>query len=260
MFTHFFKRKKIVVDCFTTNIDAHDVFPIQPAKKFYPLWWKKLPSSFSTETNSGVQMEQKTMKSCYGLSNHYRNGFILPLWSDLIVQTQADGLGNSYSYQYADMRSEIGVHPLDQMGLEFKSLVHVKLVSPWRIREKTGIEFIYMEPTWNYPGDLLIMSTPPGTIEYKYQHTSSVNMFLEKGRKYKFSAGRPMAHIIPITEKEVEVKCHLVSPGEMDNNIRRVMNHGFPFFHDGYAQKKKIKALLEKDTEARCPFNFRKEK
>lgn len=256
MFDIFIKRKKIVVDCFTVNVDAHDTFPIQPANRFYPAWWKRLPNSYPVETNHGVPIEQKTMKSCYGLLNHYKHGFILPLWSDLVVQTQADGLGNSYSYQYADNRSEIGVHPIDQMGKEFNSLVHVKLVSPWRIREKTGIEFIYMEPTWNYPGDLLTMSTPPGTIEYKYQHTSSVNMFLEKGRKYAFSAGRPMAHIIPLTDKEVELKCHLVSPAETDSSIRRVMHHGFPFFNDGYPQKKKRQMALEKDSK--CPFSFRK--
>lgn len=257
MFDIFIKRKKVVVDCFTSNIDAHDSFPIQPANKFYPNWWKRLPNSFPVETNNGVQFENKTMRSCYGLINHYKQGFILPLWSDLIIQTQADGLGNSYSYQYADQRSEIGVHPVDQMGKEFNSLVHVKLVSPWRIREKTGIEFIYMEPTWNQPGDLLTMSTPPGAIEYKYQHTSSVNMFLEKGRKYMFSAGRPMAHLIPLTEKELDLRCHLVSPLDLDKDIRRVMHQGFPFFTDAYVQRKKRKIALE---EPKCPFSFRKNK
>lgn len=253
MFDIFIKRKKIIVDCFTTNIDAHDTFPIMPASKFFPNWWKRLPNAFPIETEAGVQIENRTMKSCSGLINHYKNGFILPLWSDLVVQTQADGLGNSYSFQYADGHSNIGVHPLDQMGKEFESLVHVKLTSPWRIREKSGINFIYMEPTWSQPADLLIMSTPPGTIEYKYQHTSSVNMFLEKGRRYNFTAGRPMAHLIPLTEKEVEIKCHLVSPLEYDNDIRRVMHHGFPFFTDAYMQVKKRKKELEKD-KAQCPF------
>jgi hypothetical protein len=258
MFDIFIKRQKIVVDCFTENIHAHDAFPIQSANKFYPSWWKILPNTFPVESTTGVYLEQKTMKACYGLLNHYRHGFVLPLWSDLLLQTQADGLGNSYSYQYADMRSQIGVHPMDQMGKEFASLVHVKLVSPWRIREKSGIEFIYMEPTWNYPGDLLTMSTPPGTVEYKYQHTSSVNMFLEKGRKYKFSAGRPMAHLIPLTEKNVELRCHLVNPTDMDNDTRRVMHHGFPFFQDGYLQKKKHQKALEE--KSKCPFSFRKNK
>lgn len=258
MFDIFIRRKKIVVDCFTENIDAHDTFPMQLANKFYPAWWKRLPNEFPVETPNGVQLENKTMKACHGLISHYKNGFILPLWSDLIVQTQADGLGNSYSYQYADQRSAIGVHPTDQMGKEFSLLVHVKLVSPWRIREKSAVEFIYMEPTWNYPGDLLTMSTPPGTVEYKHQHTTNVNMFLEKGRKYMFSAGRPMAHLIPLTEKEIELRCHLVSPLEMNNDIRRVMHHGFPFFTNAYPQRKNRQIAL--DQESKCPFSLRKNK
>jgi len=257
MFTIFKKRKKIVVDCFTTHVDAHDTFPIQLTNKFYPNWFKRLPNAFPVETRNGVELENKTMKSCYGFINHYRKGFVLPLWSDVIIQTQSDAMGNNYSFQYADGHSEVGVHPMDQMGPEFSSLIHVKLVSPWRIREKTGVEFVYMEPTWSQPADLLTMSTPPGTIEYKYQHTSSVNMFLEKGRRYSFNAGRPMAHLIPLSDKEVELKCHLVSPLEMDNEIRRVMHNGFPFFNDGYPKKKKRQQQLEADAK-KCPFHIGK--
>jgi len=256
MFEFFTRKKKLVVDCFTTNIDAHDLFPIQLAHKFYPQWWRKLPSSFLVETTNGVQMDQKTMKACSGFINHYQKGFILPLWSDLIIKTQVDGTGNSYSYQYADGRSEVGVHPLDQMGSEFNSLVHVKLVSPWRIREKSGVEFIYMETTWNHPPDVLTMSIPPGTIEYRYQHTSSVNMFLEKGRQYNFKAGRPMAHIIPLSDKEIELKCHLVSESEINNDVRRVMHTGFPFFQNGYPEKKKFRKRVEESNK--CPFLFGK--
>jgi hypothetical protein len=115
-----------------------------------------------------------------------------------------------------------------------------------------------MEPTWNQPGDLMTMSTPPGTVEYKYQHTSSVNMFLQKGRKYTFNAGRPMAHIIPLTEKEIELKCHLVSPLEMDSEVRRVMHSSFPLFKNGYNEIKKRKKDLENNKT--CPFTFGKNK
>jgi hypothetical protein len=43
MFTFFHRRKKIVVDCFTTDAFAYDYAPITRGSKAFPDWWTKLP-------------------------------------------------------------------------------------------------------------------------------------------------------------------------------------------------------------------------
>lgn len=240
MFDIIFKRKTIVIDAFTASINAFDLFPIDDANKFLPDWWKDVPANFFAESKSGIGLKRTTIKSCTGFTNLYQNGFIMPLWSDLIIQTQ----GNQYSYQFADNISDIAFHGIEQLGKEFGHHVHVKIISPWKIREQKGIKFLYSEPTWNEPSDMLIQKTPPGLVEFKFQHTTHVNMFLSKGRRYEWLAGKPMAHIIPLTENKVELKTHLVGPTE----IMRVMHtSGFPFFNNGYVQSKKIK-------QNKCPW------
>jgi hypothetical protein len=129
MFSFFTRRKKIVVDCFTANPNAYDLFPIDKANKFHPDWWKRLPNRFVTESAGGIPLEQSTMKGCIGFKNLYSSGFVIPLWSDLKLQTH----GQNYSFQFADNISQIGFHPLEQLGTEFSQYTHVKLVSPWRI-------------------------------------------------------------------------------------------------------------------------------
>lgn len=239
MFDIFFKRKKIVVDAFTQNVNAFDLFPVESSNKFLPGWWKNLPANYFIENSNGISLKRTTLKSCVGFTNLYQNGFIIPLWSDLVIQTQ----GNIYSYQFADNVSNIAFHGIEQIGSEFTNHVHIKIVSPWKFREKSGIKFLYLEPTWNEPADMFIQKTPPGLVEFKYQHTTNVNIFLSNGRRYEWSAGKPLAHIIPMSDNEVEIKTHLVGEEE----IVRAMNSGFPFFNNGYIQSKKIK-------ENKCPF------
>jgi len=233
-------RKKITVDAFTVNVNAFDLFPIDTANKFLPNWWKKVPANFFSELQSGVSLKRTTIKSCVGFTNLYQEGFIMPLWSDLIVQTQ----GTNYIYQFADTVSNIAFHGIEQIGSEFSNHVHIKIISPWKIREKSGIKFLYTDPVWTEPSDMFTQVTPPGLIEYKYQHTTHINMFLQKGRRYEWSAGRPMAHLIPLTDKRIEIKTHLVGPNEL---MRVLHTGGWPFFTNGYVQTKNAK-------EGKCPF------
>jgi hypothetical protein len=243
MFDIFFKRKKIVVDAFTANVTAYDLFPIQKAVKFVPDWWKKVPPSYyDDEQGNGLAIRRASMKTCAGFLDLYKTGFILPLWSDLTIQSQ----GTEYQYQFADATSNVSFHSTEQIGPEFMKYMHVKLLSPWRIREKTGIQFLYSQPSWNEPQELMYHTTPPGIIEYKYQHTTNVNMFLTKGRRFDWSAGRPMAHIIPLTEHDVDLKVHCVGPTEL---MRVMTGAGFPFFMNGYMESKKI-------LKNKCPYEI----
>jgi len=233
MFSIFNKPKKITVDCFTAHAYSYELFPIEKATNFMPNWWKTLPGHFETETDAGLVIPQRTMKGCSGLTNLYRHGFIMPLWSDLVIETR----GSDFAYQFADSASSVGFHPLDQLGEEFSQYTHTKILSPWRVREKSGVNFMYIDTTWNHPRDLMNQVTPPGLVEYKYQHTTNINMFLRKGAKYMFKAGRPMAHFVPMSDAKVELKCHLVG----DDEIAKVMHTlSFPFFMDGYAKAKNI--------------------
>jgi len=233
MFSIIKKQKKITIDCFTNHAYSYELFPIDKAINFMPEWFKKLPATFETETEAGMVIPQRTMKGCAGLTNLYKNGIVLPLWSDLLIETR----GTNFAYQFADNVGTVGLHALDQLGQQFAQYTHTKIISPWRIREKSGVNFMYMDLPWSHPQDLMNQCTPPGLVEYKYQHTTNINMFLRKGASYKFQAGRPMAHIIPMTDAKVEVKCHLVG----DNEIEKIMSTlSFPFFVDGYAKAKKL--------------------
>lgn len=229
-----------VIDCFTTNAMAYKYASIAPAHKFMPDWWRELPKP----KNEGFA-PQSNMKLCRGFIDHYKNSFIIPMWSDLDIGVGPKGTGG-WRYQYADEGSSLVTHDPAQWGglRDPRDIFHAKLTSPWHIRAKDDTRFIQMAPTYNLPASLRGMEFMPGNIEFKHQTATHMILLFDRpdGDQeivYKLPLGMPIAHFIPLTEKKVKIKTHLVDEKEMRKiEITRVG------FIDSYGKVKK------------CPFNF----
>ena len=69
------------------------------------------------------------------------------------------------------------------------------------------------------------------------------------------NAGQPMVHSIPLSDRELDIKNHLISNDEFD---KRLMKFTSTFsFQKRYLQSKKIIENREKE-EKKCPFGFGK--
>ena len=207
-----FKRKKIIVDAFVTQEKFITYSPIDKAAKFFPQWFKDTPSTY----NTGL-FETSTIKQCDGVLNMYRNSFIIPLWTDLALSAENGRL----QYVPADGgETPISSHESEQ----WKTFVspteycHLKLDSPWHLKTKENINWIFQQPFWNStPLDPVILT--PGMINYKYQSATNINMLINVKKNFKkvIPFNEPIIQIIPLTEKEVQIKHHVVSFVEWSN-------------------------------------------
>jgi hypothetical protein len=247
----FIKKKKIVVDAFTSNQSVHDFFPIQTAVNFIPDWWKQIPSTYESTNKFGLKLKQPTLKRCDGFLHLYRKGFIIPLWSDLIIETKETG---QWFYSWSDLNgNNIIDHEREQIGNSLPHMIHIKITSPWAIREKTGVEFHWTDPMWNKLEKLSKISVLPGVVNFKYQNTNHINCFLPaENNRYEISNGQPMAHCIPLSDSDVEIKTHMVSNEEFIN-MRLLDTQRFSFLN---FYKNKVKIIDKK--EKKCPFGFGK--
>lgn len=245
----FLRRSTIVVDCFVTSQPIHDLFPIRKASHFYPEWWKDLPKSFEVKSEFDVNLPVPTMKSCIGFVNLYRNGFILPLWSDLIIEKDINGC----RYQFSDHKA-LGIRdhdPLQYTGA-FQNSTHMKILSPWLLKEKTGVNFLWMEPSWNNASLFENLNILPGVMDFKYQHGTNINAIISSNDiKLWIKAGDPLAHIIPISEKNIKIKTHSVT----ENEYKKLEGTSYTssFYHKYTTNKKILEA-----NEKKCPFGFGK--
>lgn len=239
----FFKRKKVVVDAFTYNSAVHQFSPIVKSTNFLPDWWKNLPSTYNAVSHNGIMSSQGTLKRCDGFTEMYRNTFMIPLWSDLIIET-FDNANFSWLFS-ASAGTEIVSHSRDQYGDAFNKFIHLKIGVPWALKEKTGVNFYVSQPIWNHITSLSDIVIPSGIINFKDQCTANVNMFVPvKNNRFEIACHTPLATLVPMTEQDVEIKCHLIDYTEFQK-IDNISAFNLKF-KGGYKLKQKI---------AQCPFH-----
>lgn len=256
----FFKKSKIVLDVFTYDQTVLETAPILPAIRFFPQWMKDLPSEvatevFNPETREVHTVPKLTVKSCSAVQEYFKTGFIIPLWCDASFIVNPDG---RYSYVSADKPFSVDRNwPMGGMG-GFGDYANIRFVVPWHAEEKTGVKFLLRYPSWTSNTNKILINKfvdACGIIDFKNQNSLHLNTFFELPQtkiEFLLKLGTPIGHIIPLTEKEVELKLHLIEESEW---IKRTVNSTGAKTYTSKLPKK----LLLKETineGSKCPFKY----
>jgi hypothetical protein len=236
----FIKKSKIIVDSFTYNNWAYKEFTIKKSNEFYPEWLKNTPKEFKV----GVK-PVPTIRTCEALIQNFKTGLIIPMWSDFAFKSTED----KYEYQFADGKSTLDSHSQQQWGkfADPKIFNQIKLISPYALKTKEDIFWNYTYPFWNNGIQLNYFLTP-GILSFKHQHGTNINLFVHAKSNFFIKAGDPIVHLIPLTEKNVEIKNHLIDENEFTKMLDA---NAYPSFKNRYAK------LLKTKTK-KCPFGFGK--
>jgi hypothetical protein len=240
----FFKKSKIVIDCFTLSETIAKTSPIDLAIKYMPDWWKQLPNTFEAE---GTFWPSATMRSCTGVVDYYKKSIALPLWSDLAIAVQ----DKQIFWQFADQNTFATSHPPQQYGYNWplNEFQHLKIDTPWIFRTKEDISWVWSCPTYNiqHLNDYTLM---PGITNFSHIGTPNINLMLnvKEDKKYILPVNHVMAHLTPLTEKKIEVVRHVIDPKEYDKINKDT--HSRISFLNSYL---KTKQLTEKHSK--CPFH-----
>ena len=188
-----------------------------------------------------------TMKNCAGFIDFYKKSFTIPLWSDLIMRVGPKDNPTVYG-NFADKTSSIEFHSEMQRGtyLPSNEYLHGKILSPWKIKCKEEIKFLFHSSFYNMEKPERIIF-PPGVVDYKYQNSTNINLFFklqEEHQDFFIKNGQPLINIFPLTEKKIEIKIHMISNKEYDSMNIEYLSH-----INNYNESKKNKKKLEK-----CPF------
>jgi hypothetical protein len=230
MFSIFKKSSTITLDCFTVLPELPELFPIVRAGEILPSWWKSLEP---TANYKGI--DRGTMKMCPGVSDYFKAGFIIPSWRDFKIEINS-GIPNVLPEGSADIHNPV------QWGKALDGYGHVKLVSPWRIKEKSGVSFLFTNTFWHKHRHQCIV--PNGVVNYKYQATTNVNILISKNafpKEFVIDAGEPLVHCLPMSDQKLKIKMHVVSPEE----YMQKDSYHFSFAGNYYKSKK----ILEGKTK-----------
>ncbi len=200
----FFKKKKVKVKCYPQFDQVGEIFPVELARKYIPDWWKNLPS----QVNIGLAKEITTIKSCPGFTELYKTGITFPLWRDCVIKYDRHSIVEIEIPTNENPNNYFVSHNVDQMGKVFDPWIHLKILSPWYLETEEPIPFLMTDMTYNRK-TLSGYQIPPGVLEFKYQHATHINMFLEPTdtfRELSLNAGTPLIHLIPLADVEIELE------------------------------------------------------
>jgi len=253
-----FKRSKIVLDCFTADEFSYNYCRVDKAVKFYPDWWLKL----------SLPDKNINMRSCRGFLSLYKESFILPFWSTLKMEISNDKIkrfnftlaeSNPWAVDPSKVAEAHGVDQYNGFVRPEDNYQHIKIKASWRIKTKSDINFFYSDPLWNR-SNINAYSVLPGVVDFKINndlHTNIMIQYKPYSQVLQFNPGDPMAMITPMTEKEVELRYHLVPPWiRVDTSSRFLPSKDVNL----YTLKKNLNDKVEKNNTSACPFGFGKDK
>jgi hypothetical protein len=243
------KNKKITIDCFTYSHDIYEYAKIDHSIKYIPDWWKE----------TSVVHDKKdilTVKKCPAFLNFYKRGIVIPSWFELemLISKENDEFRtwkwecSSIYFDMADSHETIQFEKFaGQNGQNFK------FTSPWVFKTKEDIDFLWTQPTWNMRDNLFKFCNLPAVVNFKNQHATNINYFFEYKKEESFikiEALTPLVILHPLSEKEIEIKNHLVSKDEYDHIRTGIRNFFFlRNIKDGLLKEKKKSVILKKIQE-----------
>ena len=175
-----FKKKEIVVDCFTIHQSVYDLYKIRPAIKYFPEEAKTMSNFYDVvDDHTKITYEAATIRKCIGLINLYKQGFIMPMWTDVLCEPKSS-LTQKSAVAMVGLPFQYQMHDRRQFSTLFEDYIHLKLEGVWRLREKTGIQFLWNPPAWNLHRHTQNFTVVPGSVSYDYQSQTNVNMFINK--------------------------------------------------------------------------------
>jgi hypothetical protein len=212
----FFKKPKVIVDCFTAHPIAFEVAKPDNAIKFIPDWWKNIPASYTPKDSF---FKHPTLKGCDGVINNFKHGIVIPMWCDFAIEISPKET-NYFRYQFGDKMSEISSHQYKQFNnyIKEEEILHIKFHSPWFFSCKESMYWMWTDPKWNTikVNDYVVL---PGITSFKYQRSTNINVLFYKEERAKIieiKYNTPLVHIIPLTDRKLILKHHLVDETEIN--------------------------------------------
>lgn len=248
----FIKDKEIVLDCFTSIPHVYDNAKISHAIHYIPEWWQKLPGFIDDQLAS--------MKHCTAFKEFFKSGIVVPSWFAMNLKVNRLGEETWWEWEASNdsIRTDNSHHACQFDGFAGEAGKNIKITSPWAFKTKDNINWVWSKPTWNVRDYLDSLELLPGVVNYKYQHATEINFFVQNKQTIQeihIPPLTPLAMLHPMTEKKIIIKNHLVDEKEWN----RIFAVDKLFFKRNAFDAVKFwnnkKKLYNKIENINCPYS-----
>lgn len=194
------------IEFFTDNENLLD-FPPVPTRKNLPDWFRQMAPSidllpeqsklpFGLSKALSLSNLNATIRRCPGVISYLSEGYIIPLWSDFLVQVRGKAVYCLGSNELAHATTHSQQTQYNTMPLPEDYLPDsVKFTNPWKVRTPPGWSVLLSQPYYDFEQRFSVATGVVDTDVYHYIH---VNTFFRRGdTDHQLKMGMPFVHIMP---------------------------------------------------------------
>jgi hypothetical protein len=220
---------------FKTNFEGLEEFaPVKPSQHFLPEWFKSMddyivvkgdrdvnkPNFFGIGKETAKKFTGGTVKRCPAIIDVITQGFIIPMWSDFLVQRDLESLEwNNKDNQYG-----IEYHSEEQIaGWQLKKTDFpraVKFLNPWRIYTPPGYSVLFMQPTYQFEKRFTVL---PGIVETDAYHHINFPSIWHTTKDAIIERGTPFIQVIPFKRDEWNLDVSQMTDADIKDDDREKM-------------------------------------
>jgi hypothetical protein len=239
------------IEFFTEQEELLD-FPPVPASKKLPDWFRKMEpaidlppgrSQFPFGLSKALRLSNvnATVRRCPGVISYLSEGYLVPLWTDFLVQVRGDVIYCNGSNDLAQVSTHSKKHQYSEMPLPDNFLPDaVKFINPWKVRTAPGWSILLTAPFYHFEDRFMVV---PGVVDSDVYHHIHVNaLFPRVDADHKLPMGMPFVHVMPFERKRMDLEVRAMTDKDR-KRMKRLDFKGKRFF----GKNASIRAGMEED-------------
>lgn len=208
--------------------------PVGAFKEIAP-WFGDIPRKVLSGQRDNIGAVSLSAKACKPMMDAMSLGFIIPLWADLNVRTDADGKFIEFSRSntvgpIAEFHDPSQLEGIGKMS-PTKGAPALKFINPWVIKTAPGYSVLFTAPVNHFDERFTCLSAVVDNDEYPKQ-TNFPAVWHKRGHDAIVKAGTPLVTCIPFKRSDMvrESKPRAITPKEAkhirDLQIRQETRRG----------------------------------
>lgn len=247
------------IEFYSDIAGVSNAYPIVKPTEVLPKWVATVRADYKQNVE---KLKQTThLYRCPGIFDLFGHGFIIPAWHDIEINTDGENYG--WLLPNEQLKDLMGSNHLAQAHshktigkyLPRPDYAHpsvLKLNTPWHVIAPKGVKFLMTSVP--YP-DTFEFQALNGILEpsISSEINIQINWNIKQG-KYIIKAGTPLAHLIPLTEKNYELVVREKNKRDELWSLKRKYTNSMSFI----LNRKKVKEMYEEhfNLNKKCPFHF----
>jgi hypothetical protein len=217
-----FKKKKPeikFISSFPNLTMLEEVLP-KPTKSFTPSWWKNLENG-NNDVSKTMKVDAGTVKNCPSFPDYFSNGFIVPMWCDVILKyNKKTGI---YDFEFSNKEFIIENHGNQQFldivpsynYMNKKGSFVFKFISPWSAITDPGWSILQLPAFYHFNNDFTVL---PGIIDTDIYHELNQQVILLDPKEEIFiPRGTPLAQYIPFKREKINLTIREANENDIDS-------------------------------------------